>query len=506
MRDRFFRDYLDAKSKPGTSKHYMSSLISFLSFAITENIEINSYTLDDYTSMKLRLFNWRKIYNKEIKEQKWIDDDNQMEVLITPEQVALFEQGELARTAVKLFGKVAEDPEYLTSLSEYTNMRDYLMAGIGLANAHRSGVAANMKFEEFQKAKYDHDSDNFLISVKKHKTLRDHGPAVVCLASQKFNFLTLFVTNVLPLFSRNSLNVFVSCNGNNLASGAVSRQINSIWKRSGVYGENIPPKRNISSTIIRKSATTLVHDKFTEESQQPVADLLAHNLSTAKKYYRLKDRLKQAITGTRVISQVFKPTEIPVRLRDAWSPEDESAVESIFKDDISKKEIHMDSVRSKMEKTNVTKTVRQVYDKVRNIIRQAEEGILALPDEEETLAQRVTRMNGAIYPDPPSFNAPEAKETNGEYGDVDYTPSVISPSEMSSSLTGKQKLFDSNDSNTIKFLCEDIAISGTISIQRIEKALSTSEAGRHILEKYRMAQIQTRLKYERRQLKEHGRK
>ena len=40
VRDSFFRDYLDAKCKPGTSKHYMSSLITFMDFGISESLDI----------------------------------------------------------------------------------------------------------------------------------------------------------------------------------------------------------------------------------------------------------------------------------------------------------------------------------------------------------------------------------------------------------------------------------------------------------------------------------
>ena len=46
--------------------------------------------------MKLRLYNWRKLYNKKISEQRWETEEEQQEVLITPEQLAIFQQGEMA--------------------------------------------------------------------------------------------------------------------------------------------------------------------------------------------------------------------------------------------------------------------------------------------------------------------------------------------------------------------------------------------------------------------------
>ena len=107
VRDKFFRDHFDKIRKAGTSKHYMSSLISFLEFLISESIQLEGLTTDDYTSMKLRLYNWRKSYNKEIELQKWVTEEEQLEVLITPEQLATFENGEMARSAIKLFGQVS---------------------------------------------------------------------------------------------------------------------------------------------------------------------------------------------------------------------------------------------------------------------------------------------------------------------------------------------------------------------------------------------------------------
>ena len=93
--------------------------------------------------MKLRLYNWRKLYNKKISEQKWETEEEQ-QVLITPEQLAIFQQGEMTRKAITSFGYVSDDVNFEPSLLQYTTMRDYIMTVIALANAHRSGVSANM--------------------------------------------------------------------------------------------------------------------------------------------------------------------------------------------------------------------------------------------------------------------------------------------------------------------------------------------------------------------------
>ena len=515
VRDKFFRDHLDKKCKPGTSKHYMSSLIAFMDFAISDNLHLPACTCEDFVSMKLRIHNWRKVYNKQIEEQRWVNEVDDLEVLVTPEQCANFEQGELARSAVKLFGRVTEERNFSPSLLEYTNMRDFNITTIALANAHRSGVSANLQMKEFKKATLDSKSGNFLINVMKHKTVRKHGPAVICLSAQKFRFLEIFVENVRNKIPANCDNVFLSWNGNSMESGAVSKQINSIWKRSGVYGENVPPKKNICTTVIRKSVTTLVHDQQ-EKDIQPLADLLAHNLQTAKNVYRMRNREKQAITGSAAISNVLhgsstEPTKSrevsysepgPIatttkspRLRLPWTTEEEEEVKNVFADEITNKEVSQANVRSKMAKLIICQRYeKQVYDKIRTIIcLNRYDCAMELPTEEETLSDRIGRLKSTTYE-----NEEDACHDIQQNENLEDVHSIIATSEFSR-LKGLQKLFDTSESEEIKTLCHHIALSGPISIDRIQDALSKTELGTTVLKRYEIIQIQTRVKYERRQ-------
>ena len=508
VRDSFFRDHLDAKCKPGTSKHYMSSLITFMDFGISESLDIPLCTTEDFTAMKLRLYNWRKLYNKKISEQRWETEEEQQEVLITPEQLAIFQQGEMARKAITLFGFVSEDENFEPSLLQYTIMRDFIMTVIALANAHRSGVSANMTLSEYEKAKIDEKSDTALIHVFKHKTLCKHGPAVVCISIQTYNFLKIFVTKVRSKIGSDAPNVFVSWSGSAMESGAVSRQINSIWVRSGVYGDNAPPKKNICTTVIRKSVTTLVHDKF-EHNAQPVADLLAHDLQTAKKIYRVKNREKQAVSGSRAIAQAWQLPSMaethgdyavpydPILLRQAWKPKEEEQLREIFSDIIKSKAVTMNDVKEGISETDFGKTHKQVYDKLRaliNISIKSDDTTITLPMEKETLAERVGRID-------------EIGEMNSEIISVaggldqDDNMSVISQTESSSTLSGKQKLFNNEHCVELMSLCKHIAVSGPISVGRIQAALGQTSLGTSILNSYKMYQIQARLKHERRKIR-----
>lgn len=167
----------------------------------------------------------------------------------------------------------------------------------------RTGVAANMTMDEFAKAT---EKDGFqTIKVKKHKTYLKHGPAHVTLRSNIYGHLKIYVENLRPTFAkRDSSHVFLSSNGRQMTSGDVSKRIDNIWKSSGVYGENPPPKKNVTGNIIRKSMTTLVHES--SEDNQAVADLLAHRLGTAEKIYRVKKMGQQARAGATAIENVTR--------------------------------------------------------------------------------------------------------------------------------------------------------------------------------------------------------
>ena len=141
------------------------------------------------------------------------DEEEVREVLITPEQIDIFENGAMARKAIKLFRILAENKNHALGRVEYTTIRDYLLTTIAMKNAHRSGVSANMTMQEFSKNKVDDKTDNVIIRVKKHKTKRHLGAAIVVLPSKTFDMLKTFVETVRSKIQCNSDLVFVSWNG-----------------------------------------------------------------------------------------------------------------------------------------------------------------------------------------------------------------------------------------------------------------------------------------------------
>ena len=169
--------------------------------------------------------------------------------------VSQFENSESARTAVAYIGQLSGAHSIQVNQSMYTLIRNFILTEMTIANAHRSGVLANMTMDEFLKAKKT-SQESMLIKVKDHKTADTHGPARVVLSPTLFSYLKVCVNEVRSLVQKDSdtsSSVFLSWNGLKLQSGQISTTIDAAWQKAGMEG-------HVSSTIFRKSTMTKVHE------------------------------------------------------------------------------------------------------------------------------------------------------------------------------------------------------------------------------------------------------
>ena len=132
---------------------------------------------------------------------------------------------------MKLFASFASEPLVELLRSDYCCMRDYLFVQIELQNSHRSGVSSNLLLDEYKKATTE--GDLIRIKVKKHKTAREYGPAKLYLSKTIFEYLKIFVDAVRSQLPGNSPQVFLSFTGQQMASGAISKQINACQVATG---------------------------------------------------------------------------------------------------------------------------------------------------------------------------------------------------------------------------------------------------------------------------------
>ena len=380
VRDKFLSEYAEKTKnyKALTIKRYLLSLVHFYDFLLTDEIKIAKVTPEDILRMKVTVSRWSKSYNGTAELEQQYREMEEQAVLITPAQIRIYESSEGAREAATILGTFSS-PLHSSTLSkqEYTCVRDYLLTEIEIVSCHRSGVSSNMTVDEVLHAKLK--DGKHIIRVMKHKTIRKHGPALLCVTDILYRHLKLFIEKIRSQVASDLPNVFVSYYGKALNSGAISKQINSTWQRAGVYGDNKPPlKKNISSNIFRKSGSTIIEDENPEGARY-VASLLTHSEATSKKHYRLTEKEKFALRGTSELEKTFsKRTSIDCassvvskKSRFEWSSAEVSELKTVFNEYINAKTIQMDTVRSLRGKLNLLCDLsgQRIYDKLRSFWR-----------------------------------------------------------------------------------------------------------------------------------------
>ena len=92
-----------------------------------------------------------KSFNNAAKEHEVVRCEEEVEVLVTSEQIEKYEQSDDARNVVKLFGSYDLNPCPAVCHQSYCTMCDYLFWQISFQNSHKSGVISNFTLEEFCK-------------------------------------------------------------------------------------------------------------------------------------------------------------------------------------------------------------------------------------------------------------------------------------------------------------------------------------------------------------------
>lgn len=294
-------------------------------------------------------------------------------------------------------------------------------------------------------------------------------------------------------------NVFLTWNGEPMVSSQINKAIKSVWKKARVDG-------NPSASLLRKSAVSRVHTASdSNEARGNLADLMAHNLQTANKYYRLQEKSKSSVQASKQLrsimreqsdhpNQTAKPNStsvspspsaseavVPKTSRGSWNEDKEALIKTVFKDEIEHKAITLATVKTKISDHPQLREEdpKRVLDKVRaqwRFSKSPPPEPQCLPSEVETLKQRVER----------AFQA--ESETASE---------IIPPTSVSSSV---RNVFTATELDRMQKLFRNmIEKSYPISKPQIKMILEKEDWGVEMLKKVSLDTIVNCLKYERRQ-------
>lgn len=496
IRDTFLRDHAEKTYKPDTIKSYLLSLRYFCSFVLTERPE--GLNVDDASinviDEKARL--WSTSYKKDCQRRHLEKQDEDISNLITAEMVTTFEQSESTRRAVSLIGQLSGAHCIQLNQEQYTLIRDFILTEMTIANAHRSGVLANMTIGEFNKSKHE-SNGSYVISVKNHKTASIHGPARVVLSPKLFGYLKVYVNEVRSVVNSTkdeNDSVILSWSGAKVVSGQISTAINAAWKKAGLEG-------HISSTLFRKSAVTAVHTSHKDMTGK-LADLMAHKESTAQRYYKLHEKQKSCVEAAAELPSIMRTTkkvleggdsittmeeDIPAGTKDStekhvtWNKQQIEAIRELFREEIDQKSVTMALVREKITHNAIlcNHDPKKICDRVRSEWRHKRDeshletaGAVDPPDEEETFSDKMSR-----------------------YMSSSSVSEFVPPSNSS---YVSRNLFSLREKEDLLRLFKPTIKSGIISKPAVKNILEEDEAGRQFLKKFTVDQIVNRLKYERR--------
>ena len=515
IRDTFLRQ-AEKKYTADTMKAYLLSLRHFCAYVIAEEpagVDVDPVLVRQIQE-KARL--WSMSYRKDSKRRHLEKMSTDLSNLVTPEQVKEYERSEAARSAVADLEHLSGAHSLQVNQSVYTNVRDYILLQITIANVHRSGVMANMTMEEYKKAKKV--EGNMVISVKEHKTADTHGPARVVLSSSLFSYLRLYINelrrHVVESSSEesdsNNAHVFLSWNGGKLESGQVSTAINAARRKGGMEG-------HVTSTLFRKSAVTNVH-KGHKEMKSDLADLMAHKETTAQRFYRLKEKEEACVQAASCLPQIMgssepkqgiKRKEATFESSDAvistvadkdgadevlkerlvWNEEDITALKEVFSKEIEAKSLTTAVVKDKIQDhpTLCRLDPKKVYDKVRSEWRFGN----------NTSNQHSDMDDGQPSADLPNESDTLADKMSRYFANEESSVSMVPPSN-SSYLTRDRNIFTDDHRKYLLKVCGKMVKSGIISQPVVKDLLSKDEEGKEMLREFTMKQLINRLKYERR--------
>ena len=226
-----------------------------------------------------------------------------------------------------------------------------------------------------------------------------------------------------------------------------------------------------------------------------LADLMAHNVSTAQKYYKLQEKSMSSVKASKQLRDVMRgvspvaesieqeSTSIKdechsVVSKQSWTAEKESLVKTLFAEAIENKVITLEVVKAKISNHPDLKAdnPKKVLDKVRSLWRykmpQTDEPAV-LPTEEESAQQRIERLVDGVE-----------------------TSSDIIPPTMSS---GIRNVLSESELDNIRDVFNDMIVhSAPISKPKVKSILEGKGWGKDLLTRLVLDTIINRIKYERR--------
>ena len=237
----------------GTVKSYLYSIRLFLNFFLL----IKEHVSEERCNAGLqRITSWLTSLNRESKVRRQDLHVEEASKLLTSDEIASFYQSVSHKQALANFRSLkntcdAIDIDYAT----VSALRNDLILWLLFENGPRSGAVLNATVAEFQSA--TETPNEWVISVKEHKTYAHHGPCYLVLSQDLYECLHTWVHVIRPVLlekvspDERKANIFLNYNGKALDKTNSMRQLKG-------YVEEALGVSDMTATRIRKSLVVLV--------------------------------------------------------------------------------------------------------------------------------------------------------------------------------------------------------------------------------------------------------
>ena len=446
LSDKFMLKYVkEKKFLPGTTKSYLNSALHWFKYLLAnKNMQLSADLKISIQGMCDRVRRWISSLRSQSQKRFLEKQDQDFSRLITCDEIKRFNDSPQARQAVKLLGIISSvGKKHHMTASEYVLVRDFLLCKIVFNNANRSGVLSNVTIENFESAKVV--NNHHVVSVPNHKTSSTHGPAKIILSSVLFAWLSTYANTIRPLVLVNSEiqqdELFLSYFGEAMSSGQISKAMPSVWAKAGL-------KSAITCTLMRKSAVSAIH-QHVPDSRINLADLMSHRLETATKSFRLSDKNRTTVAASQTLTQVMQG-------------------------------------QHELDDTVFPRKRRRILERHSS---DEENGDITVGTHDKTTLEVSPNCDDRMELN--NNNGVQELQSDDEFG------SVVPPS----SNAFKQRLFSCEQIGILTRLCKSVIESGPISEKRLTDELSITSGGKVMLKCFTMAQIISRVKYERLKLR-----
>ena len=421
--------------KSGTTKTYLGSLKHFFNFCTAQKRDL--IDLKQVVRISTLIDQWKRNLWKQIRRSKYDKDLSDLEKMPKLDDLTKFDNSAHVKQAVSTLNMLIAT-EVIGKL-DFCLVRDYMLTTLITDNSTRPGALANMTLREFRKSKKEKEA--FVIGVRKHKT-DYNGPAFISISFNLMKYMRKYMVcrNQLPgIGNRDHDPVFVSWSGSSMTSNMINIQFQRFWKNA--VGESA----TITSTLMRKFTTTVVHEKY-PELKRKTANLLCHSERTATENYALIQKSKSVASTSCELRRALRSNSTSTGRLD-------TDIKKHFQDEIINGSVNIALVREKManNKELCGMTDKQIVDRIRYLSKTTER-----PDVEEDveLPEYVEDPDYVEHPEdvepPEDVERPYMKSNKRKR--INYTTTDVNllRKHLSQFIKGKKSLIKSELTSFIK--------------------------------------------------------